>query len=135
VEPDPALSPDAEHTLQLWSPSLGMLLSKTPQARAVVSIVGGVISSRWFDSRLFRFLKKPEQRQKFAEIFQVAEQLTLSRKTSLLPVVSFSPPISQTDPVFNGSEAWMEILLKNAREQVNLFSAEDNRITISFSIG
>lgn len=133
VEPDPALSPDAGRTLQFWSPSLGMLLSKTPQAKAVVSIVRGVISSRWFDSRLFQFLKKPEQRQKFAEIFQVAEQLTLSRQTSLEPVVSFSPPIAQYNPTLTGSEAWMSIILDHARQQVNQTRADDHLTTISFS--
>jgi hypothetical protein len=59
----------------------------------VVATVRGVISPRWFHHPVARLWKKPEQRQKVAEIFQVAGQLVRSKRLPLVPAVVFSPPL------------------------------------------
>ena len=120
VETDPALSPVPVDGIDRWSFSLDLLLRQIPQACSVVAIVSGVFSSRWFNHPILRLWKKPEQRQKIAEIIQVAEQLVLSKKSLLAPQVSFSPPLMFSDA---GEKAappgwWMDTLTQTARDQL-----------------
>jgi len=93
VETDPALTPDSADGIERWSFSMELFMRQVPQACSVVAIVSGVFSTRWFNHPILRAWKKPEQRQKIAEIIQVAEQLLLSKKSLLIPRVSFSPPL------------------------------------------
>ena len=94
VEPDPAVSPGAEESLNGWSASLELLLRKVPQTISVVAIASGVLSEKWFKNPLIKLWKKYEQRQKVAEIFQVATQLITGRKITSTPLVSFSHPLA-----------------------------------------
>jgi hypothetical protein len=120
VEIDPALSPEAFQGIASWSASLELFLRKAPETRVVVAIVGGVLSSRWFNSPLVRLWKKTEQRQKVAEIIQVAEQLVLSRKPPLTPRVSFSPPLifSQAGETSANAGGLMQTLSDTAQAQL-----------------
>jgi len=97
VEPDPAVSPGAEESLNGWSPSLELFLRKVPQTISVVAIASGILSEKWFKNPLIKLWNKYEQRQKVAEIFQVATQLITGRKTTSTPLVSFSLPLSIDD--------------------------------------
>jgi hypothetical protein len=60
----------------------------------VVAIASGVLSEKWFKNPLIKLWKKYEQRQKVAEIFQVATQLITGRKITSTPLVSFSHPLT-----------------------------------------
>jgi hypothetical protein len=120
VEIDPALSANAVDSIDRWSLSLDLFLRKVPQACSVVAIVSGVFSSRWFNHPILSLWKRPEQRQKIAEICQVAEQLILLRKLPLDPQISFSPPI-----VYSGAGEkiapagwWTNTLTETARAQL-----------------
>lgn len=93
VEIDPALSAQALQGMMRWSSSLELYLRKAPGTPLVIATVSGVLSPGWFNHPVLRVWKKTEQRQKVAEIIQVAEQLILSRKARLAPQVSFSPPL------------------------------------------
>jgi hypothetical protein len=120
VEIDPALSADAVQGIDRWSFSLDLMLRKAPQTQSMVAIVSGVFSPRWFNHPILRLWKKPEQRQKIAEIIQVAEQLILSKKPPLTPRVSFSPPLifSETGQK-SAPPGWrMETLTQTARAQL-----------------
>jgi putative hemolysin len=75
VETDPALSAGALDGIDRWSPSLDLLSREIPQICSVVAIVSGVFSSRWFNHPILRMWKKPEQRQKIAEIARARVQL------------------------------------------------------------
>jgi 1-acyl-sn-glycerol-3-phosphate acyltransferase len=97
VEPDPAVSPGAEESLKGWSASLELFLRKVPQTISIVAIASGVLSEKWFKNPVIKLWKKYEQRQKVAEIFQVATQLITGRKTSSTPLVSFSLPLTIDD--------------------------------------
>jgi hypothetical protein len=119
VEIDPALSPEAFLGMARWSASLELFLRKAPETRVVVAIVGGVLSSRWFEHPLVRLWKKTEQRQKVAEIIQVAEQLLLSRKPQLTPQVLFSPPLAF--PQGNRPGALMQTLTNTAQTQMAIY--------------
>jgi hypothetical protein len=60
----------------------------------VVAITSGILSKRWFKSPLIRLWKKYEQRQKVAEIFQIAMQLIMGKIPNSKPMLSFSAPLS-----------------------------------------
>ena len=119
VEIDPALSPEAFQGIDRWSSSLELYLRRAPETQLIIAIVGGVLSARWFNNRLVRLWKKAEQRQKVAEIVQVAEQLVLSRKPSLRPKVLFSPPL--VFPQAGGPGELMRTLTGTARDQLASF--------------
>jgi 1-acyl-sn-glycerol-3-phosphate acyltransferase len=97
VEPDPAVSPGAEDSLKGWSASLELFLRQVPQTISVVAIASGVLSEKWFKNPLIKLWKKYEQRQKVAEIFQVATQLITGKKSSSTPLVSFSRSLTIED--------------------------------------
>lgn len=97
AEPDPAVTPGALESLEGWSASLDLFLRKAPQTRTVVTIVSGVLAPRWMHNPLVRLWKRPEQRQKVAEIFQVAQQLLWSRTQTPTPRVSFSKPMTTAE--------------------------------------
>jgi hypothetical protein len=94
VEPDPCVSPGAIQSLSGWSPSVELFLRKVPQTCTVVAIASGMLSGRWFKNPLVKLWKKYEQRQKVAEIFQIASQLLTGKPTNVTPMVSFSSPLS-----------------------------------------
>jgi len=97
VEPDPAVSPGAEQSLSGWSPSIELFLRRVPQTMSVVAIASGMLSEKWFKNPMIHLWKKYEQRQKVAEIFQVAAQLLTGKKPNTNPKVSFSAPFSIAD--------------------------------------
>jgi len=97
VEPDPVVSPGAEQSLSGWSPSIELFLRRVPQTISVVAIASGVLSGKWFNNPLIKRWKKYEQRQKVAEIFQVASQLLTGVKPTATPMVSFSTPLTLSE--------------------------------------
>jgi hypothetical protein len=97
VEPDPAISPGAEESLSNWSPSVELFLRSVPQTASVVAIASGVLSAKWFRNPLVNRWKKYEQRQKVAEILQLATQLLVGTKPGAIPKVSFSSPLMIDD--------------------------------------
>jgi putative hemolysin len=115
VEPDPAVSPGAELSLAGWSASLELFLRNVPQTRSVVAIASGILSRRWFKNPLIRMWKKYEQRQKVAEIFQLATQLLTGRKPPSIPKVTLSPPLSVEE--LGGLEAPQGDLLNALTQQ------------------
>jgi 1-acyl-sn-glycerol-3-phosphate acyltransferase len=118
VEPDPAVSPGAEQSLSGWSTSIELFLRKVPQTIAVVAIASGVLSGKWFKNPLIKLWKKYEQRQKVAEIFQIASQILTGVKPSATPVVSFSPPLTIAE--LGGKDAAEGALLASLTEQARL---------------
>ena len=115
VEPDPAVSPGAEQSLNGWSASLELFLRKVPQTMSVVAIASGILSKRWFKNPLIKLWKKYEQRQKVAEIFQVATQLITGKMPKSTPMVSFSPSLSIDD--LGGEDAPEGTLLASLIDQ------------------
>lgn len=93
VEPDPAVSPGAVESLSGWSPSLELFLRKVPQTVSVVAIASGMLSAGWYKLPLIHLWKNYEQRQKVAEVFQIAAQLVTGKTPAVTPTISFSMPI------------------------------------------
>lgn len=120
VEPDPAVSPGAEQSLERWSSSAEMFLRQVPTTLTVVTIAHGMLSAGWYKNPLVSIWKKYEQRQKVAEIFQIAAQLVTGKTPSATPTVTFSSPVSISDL---GGEAapdgaWMRALVDRARSML-----------------
>jgi hypothetical protein len=120
VEVDPALSADAAQGIVRWSLSLDLFLRRAPQTRSVVAIVSGVFSPHWANHPILRLWKRTEQRQKIAQIIQVAEQLVLSKKPTLTPRVSFSTPLTLSEAGETaGPPGWpMQALIQAAQDQL-----------------
>jgi hypothetical protein len=97
VEPDRSVIPGSLPDFENWSPSLELFLRKVPSTRVLAVFASGVLSPRWFNSRFVRMWKKPAQRQKVSEIFQVIQQLVGSKNLSLHPRVAFSPLLTVDD--------------------------------------
>jgi len=97
VEPDPAVSPGAEQSLAGWSPSIELFLRRVPATTTVVAIASGMLSAGWYKNPLVQVWKKYEQRQKVAEIFQIAAQLLTGKTPAATPRVSFSAPLTVAD--------------------------------------
>ncbi len=97
VEPDPANTPGAEQSMDGWSPSIELFLRQVPETKTVVAIASGMLSAKWFKNPLIRLWKKYEQRQKVAEIFQIASQLLTGKMPGITPTISFSPPLTISD--------------------------------------
>lgn len=117
AEPDPAVYPGARESLEKWSMSLDLFLRKAPQTLTVVAIVSGMLSKRWYHNPFVRLWKRPEQRHKMAEIFQVIQQLLWSKDLSLEPMVTFSKAFSieQLSPVDHEPGSLLEGIKTQAR--------------------
>ena len=120
AEPDPAVSPGALESLELWSSSLDLFLDKAPQTQTVISVVSGVLSPHWFHSRVLRLWKRPEQRQKIAEILQVVQQLVWHKHPLLTPTVTLSLPLT-TEALGEGvspPELYLQAITARARQML-----------------
>lgn len=90
IEPDPAVLPGAEESLGSWSTSLDVILRRVPQAQVVLSIVSGVLTRAALRNPLSPFVRSVRERQKVAEIVQVAAQMLTRNQLGLSPRVSFT---------------------------------------------
>ena len=126
VEPDPTVSPGAEQSLSGWSPSLELFLRKVPQTTSIVGIASGVLSKQWFKNPIIKLWKKYEQRQKVAEIFQIATQVITGKMPKTTPMVSFSAPLSIED--LGGVDSPEGTLLANIIEQARILLANHPHI-------
>ncbi len=125
VEPDPAVSPGAEFSLTGWSSSIELFLRSVPETLSVVAVASGVLSKRWYQNPLTKLWKKYEQRQKVAEIFQIAAELLSGRKPSATPLVTFSTPSTISD--LGGISAPEGDLLKSLTDQARALMASHPR--------
>ncbi len=103
LDPDPAFMPGAVEALERWSPSVELLLRRVPQTNVVVTAVGGVLSPGWYRSPVTRLREERKDRQKVAEVFQIAQQLLLPGTLDLRPSVHFAPPIAAQALGLDGS--------------------------------
>lgn len=97
VEPDQDVTPGGMPDFERWSPSSEVFVRRVPETRTLMVFTKGVLSPRWLKNPLIKIWKKPVQRQKIAEIFQVSQQLTGKGGFALKPSVSFSRPLSLDD--------------------------------------
>jgi hypothetical protein len=94
VEPDPAVLPGAEESLQRWSPSLPLLLRSVPGVNLLVSMVSGVLAPACLGHPLVRLSKENHLKQLLAEGIQLSQQLLFNRRFGLTPTVHFAEPLT-----------------------------------------
>jgi len=94
IDPDPALSAEAEKHLENWSPSIDLFLRMAPQVKVVLSIASGFLTSRWMNHPLTRLRRVDWEKRRIAEFGQVLQQLFFPGTIYVSPSVSFAPPIT-----------------------------------------
>lgn len=97
LDPDPDNLPGAEQALDMWSPSLEILLRRVPDARVVVAITGGVLAPQALNHPLTH-LQKGWRRQKLAELIQLSRMVSNPHAYDIHPRVTFSVPIVLSPP-------------------------------------
>lgn len=112
IDPDPACMPGAEEALQRWSPSLELFLRHAPEARLLIAIVSGTLSSRWAHSPLVRIRKRRVDRQRLAEFFQVMQQLIFPGSLTVDARLSFAAPLTLQELRIGSAEPLQAIIQK-----------------------
>lgn len=97
VDPDPAFMPGADSGLSRWSPSLELFLRRVPATRVVPIVASGVLSPAWLRSPVTWLRQDPVDRQKVAEVCQVAQQLLWPGSLHFHPLITFGPPLLAAD--------------------------------------
>ena len=125
VEPDQDVTPGGMPDFERWSPSSEVFLRKVPETKTLMVFAKGVLAQHWFKQPWIKVWKKPAQRQKIAEIFQVSQQLTGKGRFTLTPSVSFSRLLTIDD--LGSKEAPSGDLLKAMiREMTYLMDASES---------
>ena len=91
VEPDPAFFPEAELSIENWSPSVRILLDNVPQLRWVMATVSGVVSGKALQHPLARRKRELTERQTLAEFYQIARQVMSPRSVHQTISLSLAP--------------------------------------------
>jgi hypothetical protein len=94
VEPDPACFSGAVESIEKWSPSLEIMLQKSPATSVQILSVSGAILPRFAFHPLTRLRRRPETRQKLAEFMQAITSLYNPEKTKTILRIRFSEILS-----------------------------------------
>ena len=97
IDPDPAISPEAEEHLEHWYPSLSLFLRFVPQTRVLLSIVSHALSPKWAFHPVTFLRRKGMEKRRVAEFGQVLQQLMKPGSLYISPRVTFAPPLSLQD--------------------------------------
>jgi hypothetical protein len=93
IDPDPAISREAEAHIDHWSPSIDLFLRLVPQVRVVLSVVSHAVSLGWARSPITLLRRDAMDRRRVAEFGQVLQQLFLPGSLFLSPRLSLGPAI------------------------------------------
>jgi len=86
LEPDPALVPGALQSLKAWSQSLGVFLSKVPEARLLPLLISRTVAPRAWKSVFVTWTRNPKRRHQMAMITQFAMQRLHPGKDWKIPI-------------------------------------------------
>ncbi len=96
-EPDPAFSSESQMMMDQWMEGAGFFLRHVPGLQILPTVVSGVISPTWANTR-FRFLRKGQvDRLRIINFAQVIAQLLSPGKFLVNPSISFAPPFTLQD--------------------------------------
>lgn len=96
-DPDPAVFPGSEASIDGWMNVIDPLYKVVPGLRILPAFVSGIVSEKWAFHPLTRLRKKQIDRHRLAEFGQVISQLMHPGKLYVTPAVSFGKPLSETD--------------------------------------
>ncbi len=120
TDPDPRRTPGAREAFATWSPSIELILRKAPETQVVFSIVSGVVSPTVMRSPFLRLRRPVLERQKLAQMIQVAVQLFVPRLFRQLPRITFSPSFSIDDLTSGGAHGLHEGIVAHAQRMLDL---------------
>lgn len=86
LEPDPALAQGTLESLKSWSESVGVFLSKVPEARLLPLLISQTVAPRVWNSLLVAWAKTPKRRRQIALIMQFAMQRLRPDKDWKIPI-------------------------------------------------
>ena len=119
MDPDPAFMPGSEVELTRWTSSLGLFMRNVPQTKLAVSLISGVLSSKYLNHPATLFRKGRVNKQRLSEFFQVMYQLLAPGKLMVSPSLSFAPPVTLDDLGVRGTRDIDKItseIIKKAQE-------------------
>jgi len=137
VDPDPDLMPGAKERLQIWSPSLELILRKVPDTIFQVTVVSSVLAESCIRNPLTRLQKEKWRQQKLAEFIQVIQQVLLNRKFNLVPRISFAEPAHQSQLIEQqNSPGLMQGIIHHAENVLasHLCRPESNWQSVSYHL-
>jgi hypothetical protein len=114
IDPDPALVSDADQSFEGWSPSVEMMLRYVPQARVLLSVVSGVLSSNWLRNPITYLGSEGVKRRRIAEFMQVIQQMLFPGSVDIHPSVTFSEPL-QVAEIIDGGYPVLDGIIRQAR--------------------
>ena len=94
IDPDPAVYSHPETEIYKWSASIDLFLRQVPETQVVISIVSGIVQSKWAHSPLTRLRKVDWQKRRIAEYGQVISQLLFPSKPDIYPSLSIAVPVT-----------------------------------------
>ncbi len=106
IDPDPELTQNPEETFERWSPSVEMMLRYVPQARVLLSMVSGVLSSNWFRHPLTHLANEAVKQRRIAEFMQVIQQMLFPHSVEVHPTVTFGEPLQVAELANQETGLW-----------------------------
>lgn len=94
VEPDPSCFPGAVESIEKWSPSIEIMLRKSPLTTVQILSVSGAILPNFAFHPLTKLRKQPAAQQKLAEFMQTITSLYNPKKTKTNLKIRFSEILS-----------------------------------------
>lgn len=127
IDPDPALAPEASEDLGRWSPSIEVILRHVPQTRVLLTVVSGVLSTRWRYNWFVRMLGDDHKQRSVAEFLQVIQQMLFPNSLSVTPRLTFSDPLT-TDDLSQLGQGMLGGMIERTRCLMEDHMAHDNRM-------
>jgi hypothetical protein len=102
TDPDPRVIDGARESLQTWSQSVELFVSKAPETQVVVTMVSGVSSQAVMRTPPMLFRRPAIERQKLGGTVQMALQVLFPRLFNIVPRVTFSAPLTLKEMTSDG---------------------------------
>ena len=116
IDPDPAISDEAQGHVDRWSRSIELFLRHVPETRLLLSVVSHAISPRWAGSPLAWLRRMPLDKRRLVEFGQVIQQLLFPGSLYLSPRLTLGPPIEAEElRAEAGDTHWLPTII--AREK------------------
>ena len=94
LDPDPSCMPGAADDLDLWTPTVEVILRRVPATRLVPAVVSGVLLPRYVRHPLTRVRRKRRDRQRISEYLQVIRQMLVPGRLLVEPHITFGQPMT-----------------------------------------
>jgi 1-acyl-sn-glycerol-3-phosphate acyltransferase len=127
IDPDPALSSEANQELEKWSPSLELILRHVPEATVLLTIVSGVLSPKWRFNPIVRLTGDDHMQRSVAEFAQVIFQMIFPNSAKVEPHVTFADPLT-TAELTSGQKGLLEEMVERTRQLLQIHLVEETRL-------